>query len=86
MKPMRMTTNQHGGVGDTEQGVVQEALQHRCVHMEVCGKVLGGDGRPADEPSQTLTHGQCLGQLPGRGERIIQKGRACCYDLILNQL
>lgn len=60
------SAEQHWGVGDTQQGVVKEALQHRCVHMEARGQILGGDGRPTDEPSQTLTHGQRLRQLPER--------------------
>lgn len=62
------SAEQHRGVGDTQQGVVKEALQHGCVHMEACGQVLGGDGRPTDEHSQTLTHSQRLGQ-PAEGER-----------------
>lgn len=57
---------QYGAVGDKQQSVVKEALQHGCVHVEACGQVLGGDGRPTDEGSQTLTHGQCLGYLPER--------------------
>lgn len=39
--------------------------------MEAGGQVLGGDGRPTDEPSKALTHGQCLGQLPEREENDI---------------
>ena len=60
------STEQHGGVGETQQDVVQEALHHGSVHMEAGGQVLGGDGRPTDEPRQALTHGQCPGQLPER--------------------
>lgn len=56
---------QQAGVGDTQQGVIKEALQHRCVHMEGGGQVLGGDGCSTNEPGQALTHGQRLGQLPG---------------------
>lgn len=55
---------QHGGVGDTQQAVVTEALQHGSVHMEAAGQVLRGEGCPTDEPGQALTHGQCLSQLP----------------------
>lgn len=55
---------QHGGVGDTQQAVVTETLQHGSVHMETAGQVLRGEGCPTDEPSQALTHGQCLSQLP----------------------
>lgn len=55
---------QHGGVGGTQQAVVAEALQHGRVHVEAAGQVLRGDGRPTDEASQALTHGQRLGQLP----------------------
>lgn len=55
---------QHGGVGDTQQAVVTETLQHGSVHMEAAGQVLRGEGCPTDEPSQALTHGQRLSQLP----------------------
>lgn len=58
------SAEQHGGVGGAQQGVVQEALQHRRLHVEASGQVLGGDGRPTDEPSQALTHSQRLGKLP----------------------
>lgn len=76
------SAEQHGRVGDTQQRVVQEALQHGRVHLEVCGQVLGGDGRPADEQGQALTHGQRLGQLPV-GE---QSGEAANCNNVFNVL
>lgn len=60
---------QQAGVGDAQKHVVQHALQHGRVHVEVWGQVLGGDGRPADESRQTLTHAQRLGKLPEKEKK-----------------
>lgn len=58
--------DQHAGVGQTQQQVVEEALQHRSVDLEVGGQKLGADGGSADEQRQALTHDQRLEQLPGQ--------------------
>lgn len=59
---------QHAGVGQTEKSVIEEALQHWSVDVEVGGQILGADGCSTDEQCQALTHGQRLEQLPVQEE------------------
>lgn len=56
--------DQHGGIGDTQEGVIEEALQHWSVYVEAGGQILRADGCSTDEPRQALAHGQYLHSLP----------------------
>lgn len=63
--------DQHAGVGQTKKSVIEDALQHWSVDLEVSGQILGADGCSTDEHCQALTHGQRLEQLPGGGRNFL---------------
>lgn len=52
-----------GGVGEQQQGVVEEALKHGRLHLQL-SQELAADGRPADQQGQDLTHQDGLQQAP----------------------
>lgn len=54
-----------GGVGEQQQGVVEEALKHGRLHLQL-SQELAADGRPTDQQGQDLTHQDGLQQAPGQ--------------------
>lgn len=59
------------GVGEQQQGVVQEALQHGRLHPGI-GQVLTAARRPTDQQGQDLAHGDGLQQPAAERERELQ--------------
>lgn len=53
-----------GGVGEQQQHVVEEALQHGRLHLGI-SQVLAGHCRPTDQQGQDLAHHDGLQQPPG---------------------
>lgn len=58
---------QDEGVGEEQQGVVEEALQHGRPHPRN-SQVLAAHRRAADQQGQNLTHHHGLQQTPGGTE------------------
>lgn len=54
-----------GCVDKQQQGVVEETLQHGCLHAGI-GQVLAAHSRPTDQQGQDLAHDHGLHQTPGR--------------------
>lgn len=56
-------------VDEQQQDVVEEALQHRCLHTSL-DQVLRADRRPADEQRQDLAHHNGLQKVPVEEEHL----------------
>lgn len=52
-----------GGVDEQQQDVVEEALQHWCLHPSI-GQVLTAHCSPADQQGQDLPHEYGFEQTP----------------------
>lgn len=58
------------GVGEQQQGVVEEALKHGRLHLQL-SQELAADGRPTDQQGQDLTHEDGLQQAPGESATLM---------------